>query len=99
MLTLRIRAEETNSRFDDQTLVRKFSHLNGKIIKAVDAADADRQLAALGLSVEHGLGLTNGFSHSAYPTAEDKGFRVWYLSADRRRIGNNAKLQQLRNAK
>lgn len=99
MLTFRIRCEETNSRYDDQTLARKFKHLNGRVIQAADTADADRQLAALGLSIEHGLGLTNALSHWAYPTAEDEGFKVWYLSADRRRIGNNAKLQQLRNPK
>lgn len=97
--TIRLRIEESRSRFADNTEARRFAHLNGRTISAESRGGLDRELAKLGLAVTHGLGFEKGWDSWNYPTSEDgPGFRAYFLSVDRRRIGNEAKAIVIRQS-
>lgn len=96
--TFRLRIEASSPHYDDAAAIAAHRNLNGHTFTAEDYDDATRKLRALGLDAGHGLGIRA--SDSAYPEAEDKGFRVWHLTGtSRRRLGNNCKIQQIRTPK
>lgn len=84
LFTLRVQTSAIH--YDHPELVRKFSHLHGRVLKATTREAADEELAALGLRAE---------AEWAYPEASDGARKVWFLrdATNNHRLGNNSKLR------
>lgn len=81
-----IRIQPSMIHYDHPELVRKFSHLHGRVLKTTTREGADAELAELGLHAE---------ADWTYPEASDGARKVWFLvdSSTGRRLGNNSKLR------